>query len=221
MVRRTLVVLVGCFFLTTTSALAQQIEASASIGYSASEGISVDQRSLLGQQYDTLAVDSGASFNFTGGVLFNQNMEAQFLFARQNSRLQADGAAGRLPISELAVYNYMFNFVYNVGGRDAKIRPYFFGGLGATDYSFGQNLLTGSTGNIPGETRFATNWGGGVKYFVAPAIGLQAGLRWTPTYIKSNTTGIWCDPFYGCWPLVNNEYSNQFETSFGVTFRVK
>src|SRR6188472_3667229 len=103
MVRRTLVVLVGCFFLTTTSALAQQIEASASIGYSASEGISVDQRSLLGQQYDTLAVDSGASFNFTGGVLFNQNMEAQFLFARQNSRLQADGAAGRLPISELAV----------------------------------------------------------------------------------------------------------------------
>jgi len=220
MVRRLVIVLVG-FFLLTTSALAQQIEIGAGVGYSASEGITSDQRTLLGQQYDTLAVDSGASFNFTGGVYFNKQAEVQFLFARQNSRLEADGANGKLPLSELAIYNYMFNFVYNWNRHDPKVEPYLFGGIGATDYSFGQDLVTGATGNIPGETRFATNWGGGVKIHLTPMVGAQVGLRWTPTYIRSSSAGVWCDPFYGCWPLVNNQYSNQFETSFGVTVRVK
>jgi hypothetical protein len=46
-------------------------------------------------------------------------------------------------------------------------------------------------------------------------------LRWTPTYIKSDPAGIWCDPFYGCWALSDTQYSNQFETSGGITVRVE
>ena len=123
--------------LVTRLASAQRAEASFNIGYSASEGISSDQRPLLGQLYDTIAVDSGASVNFTFGVNVTPNSQVEFLWARQNSRLQADGAGGKLPFSELAVYNYMFNYVYNLGEHDARVRPYFFGGLGATNYSFG------------------------------------------------------------------------------------
>jgi opacity protein-like surface antigen len=206
--------------LTVVSpALAQRVEASFNVGYSASEGISTDQRPLIGQLYDTLAVDSGASVNLTFGVFFTDQMQGEFLWARQNSRLQADGPGGKLPLSELAVYNYMFNFVYNAGARDARVRPYFFGGIGATNYSFGENLLAGSSGNLDGETRFSTNWGGGVKFYFAPSVGAKVGVRWTPTYIKSDAVGVWCDPFYGCWPLVDNQYSNQFETSGGITVR--
>jgi hypothetical protein len=221
MARRLGLVLIAfsLFLISASSASAQRVEASANVGYSASEGISLDDRVLLGQVYNTLAVDSGASFNFTFGVFATEQAEIEFLFSRQNSRLQADGPSGKLPLSELGVFNYMFNFVYNVGAKDSKIRPYFFGGLGATQYTFGDNLVTGSTGNIESESRFSTNWGGGVKFYFSPRVGAKVGLRWTPTLIKSDAAGVWCDPFYGCWPLVDNDYSNQFETAGGITFR--
>jgi opacity protein-like surface antigen len=211
----------AALLLATPPAFAQGVEASFNVGYSASEGISTENRPILAASYDTLAVDSGASLNFTFGYLFNDNMGVEFLWARQNSRLQADGPAGKLPFSELAVYNYMFNFVYNWGERDARVRPYFFGGIGATNYSFDQLLVaTPLAGTqIESETRFATNWGGGVKFYVSPKVGVKVGLRWTPTYIKSDPAGVWCDPFYGCWQLVDNDYSNQFETAAGITFR--
>ncbi len=179
----------------------------------------VRSRPLLGQLYDTIAVDSGASVNFTFGVNVTPNSQVEFLWARQNSRLQADGPGGKLPFSELGVYNYMFNYVYHLGHNDARVRPYFFGGLGATNYSFGDILVAGAAGNIDGETRFSTNFGGGVKFYFTPKIGAKVGLRWTPTYIKSEAAGVWCDPFYGCWPLVDNQYSNQFETAGGITVR--
>jgi hypothetical protein len=95
----------------------------------------------------------------------------------------------------MAVYNYMFNFVYNWGERDARVRPYVLGGIGATNYSFGSNLVTGSTGDLDGETRFAWNWAGGVKFYFFAEHRSEGGLRWTPTYIKSDAVGIWCDPF--------------------------
>ena len=205
-------------------AFAQRAEASLNLGYSASEGVTSSDRPLLGQQYDTIAVDSGASLNFTFGYFFNDRMEGEFLFARQNSRFQADGPGGKLPVSELAVYNYMFNFVYNWGERDGRVRPYVFGGLGATNYSFSDLLLPvaapiSTSDQIASETRFSTNWGAGVKFYPAPSVGIKAGVRWTPTYIKSDAAGFWCDPFYGCWQLVDNDYANQFETAVGVTFR--
>jgi opacity protein-like surface antigen len=218
MVRRIVFVFLG-LMLVTRVASAQRAEVSFNVGYSASEGITSDERPLLGQLYDTLAVDSGASVNFTFGFNFTPQAQVEFLWARQNSRLQADGPGGKLPFSELAVYNYMFNFVYNYGEPDAKARPYVFGGLGATSYSFGEILVPGATGDIEGETRFSTNFGGGLKFYFSPKVGAKVGVRWTPTYIKSDAVGIWCDPFYGCWPIAETQYSNQFETAGGITFR--
>jgi opacity protein-like surface antigen len=220
MVRRITVMFVALILVAASASAQKKVEASFNVGYGASEGITSDQTPRLGQTYDTLTVDNGASIGLTVGFFVTPKAEVEFLWARQNSRLQAEGpSVSALPLSELAVYNYMGNFVYNFGEHDANVRPYVFGGLGATQYSFGQNLLPGSTGNIPSDTRFSTHWGGGVKFYFTPNIGARAGVRWTPTAVKTNTTGIWCDPFYGCWPITNTQYSNQFETSGGVTFR--
>jgi opacity protein-like surface antigen len=215
-------VLVGFFMSITLWAgrvEAQVVEASVSIGYSASSGIESDRAPLLGQLYDEAAVTSGASFNFTVGGLFGEHAGVEFLFARQNSRLDAEGPGGSLPVSELAVYQYMGNFVYNWGDPDARVRPYASLGLGATNYSFGALLLPNARGDIGSETQFATTWGGGVKFYFTPKVGVKVGLRWTPTYIKSDPAGLWCDPFYGCWELVDPKYSHQFETAGGLTFR--
>jgi opacity protein-like surface antigen len=215
-------IIVG-LMLVAPPVFAQKVEASFNVGYSASEGIDSDQRLILGQVYDKLAVDSGSSFNFTIGALIGPQFQVDFLWGRQNSRLQADGPSGILPFSELAVYSYMGNFVYNFGEHDARVRPYVSGGFGATQYKFDQLLVAtpnaATAGQINSETKFASNWGGGVKLYFTPNVGAKVGLRWTPTYIKSDPAGVWCDPFYGCWQLVNNQYANQFETSAGITLR--
>ena len=205
--------------LVTRLASAQRAEASFNIGYSASEGITSDQRPLFGQLYDTVAVDSGASVNFTFGVNVTPNSQVEFLWARQNSRLQADGPGGKLPFSELACLQ--LHVQLRLSPRPQR-RP---GPAVLLWRPWRDELLVWGhprcrrRGNIDGETRFSTNFGGGVKFYFTPKIGAKVGVRWTPTYIKSEAAGVWCDPFYGCWPLVDNQYSNQFETAGGITVR--
>lgn len=216
---RRIAITVTAVLLTAAPAQAQRVEASFSYGYTASEGIDTDNRTLIGQLLDSIDVESGSGFNFTLGVFATDQMEIEFLWARQSSNLVADGPGGTLDLSELDVDNYHVNFVYNWGARDARVRPFLFGGVGATKYSFGDFLPAVSSDTIESETRFSTTWGGGVKFYFAPSVGAKAMLRWTPTYIKSDPAGVWCDPFFGCWQLVDNQYANQFETSFGVTVR--
>ena len=45
------------------------------------------------------------------------------------------------------------------------------------------------------------------------------GLRWTPTYIKSDAEGYWCDPYWGCYVVGDAQYATQFDINGGVTFR--
>ena len=211
--------IISGLILTAATVSAQGVEASASVGYSASEGVGTSRGPLLGQTFDRLNVVSGGTFNFTFGVFLNERVEVEFLYGLQSSRLDAEGNAPTLQLSELKVNHYMGNFVYNWGTHDTRIRPYFFGGVGATNFAFGQNLLTNSTGSIPNDTQLSTNWGGGVKFMFAPGLGAKLGLRWTPTYMGSSTGGIWCDPFYGCWPVGQHHTVNQFETSGGVVIK--
>ena len=95
----------------------------------------------------------------------------------------------------------------------------FFGGLGATSYSSLSFVgADGKARDIAGQTRLSSTFGGGVKVYRG-SIGARAEMRMTPTYIKSDSTGWWCDPYWGCYILGNVQYSNQFQISGGVTFR--
>ena len=217
MVRRYVVAALAVMLVSTTLS-AQKVEVSFSAGYTLSEGIEVDPRAILGQVYDKAEVVSGPSFNFTGGVYVTPSTLIEFLYGRQSSKLTAEGTT-RTEISELSVDSYHVNIVYHWGDSDAKVRPFFFGGAGATNYSPGNFLLPNVSGKMNGETQFSTNWGAGVKYYPAPKIGIKAQARWIPTYIKSGSAGYWCDPFYGCWVLPDPDYSNQFEMSGGITIR--
>jgi hypothetical protein len=201
-----------------------RVETSFNFGYTPSEGVAASEPRLIGGQlYDKVDPTSGASWNFTFGVFVTSNVEVEFLYSRQESTFQADGNAGQLKLADLSLNNYHGNFVYNFGGGDARIRPFFFGGLGVTQYSPGDLVAlprTTSTDSIDSVMKFSTTWGGGVKFYPAPHVGVKATGRFTPTYIKSEAEGLWCDPFYGvCWVVGDADYANQFEFSGGVTFR--
>jgi hypothetical protein len=79
--------------------------------------------------------------------------------------------------------------------------------------------VTGGTREIGGETQFSTTWGLGVKLYPGRSVGLKLGVRWTPTYIKSDAEGWWCDPYWGCYVVGDAQYSNQFEFAGGLTIR--
>ena len=67
-------------------------------------------------------------------------MEVEFLWSQQTSEFGADGPGGALAISDMKIVNYFGNFVYNWGEGDARMRPFMFGGFGATSYRFGDFL---------------------------------------------------------------------------------
>jgi hypothetical protein len=219
MVRRIAVISVALWSFAVPVG-AQHVEASISGGYTLSEGIETDNRDLLGQIYNKVEVNSGGSVTATFGVYATPRLMFEFLYSRQSSGLTAEGAAGKLEISDLSVENFHGNIVYHFGDAEARIRPFAFGGLGATNYSFGDLQLPGGSGpKIPGNTQFSTTWGAGVKLYLARIVGARFTARWTPTYIKSDAGGYWCDPFYGCWIVPDVDYSNQFDLSGGLTFR--
>ena len=222
MLRKTGLFFLGALLVGVPSAWAQRVEVSFKGGYTASEGVTSADRALVGAQYNAIEPVSGGAFHLTFGVYLTENVQAEFLWGQQSSKLQADGPFGSTEVSKMTINNYMVNFVQNWGASDSKIRPYAFGGLGATNYSIGDLLIdrpAGTQNAVDGSTKFSTNWGGGVKFYFSKNVGASVGLRWTPTYIKSDPAGVWCDPWYGCWQLVDNQYSHQFETAFGLNFR--
>ena len=76
----------------------------------------------------------------------------------------------------------------------------------------------GLTGTTEGDTQFSGTLGAGVKAY-AGNVGVRLGAQWTPTYIKSDSVGWWCDPYWGCYVVGDAQYSNQFQLSAGLTFR--
>jgi hypothetical protein len=230
MVRKsTSALVVACTLASAGLAVAQdhKVEISANAGWVFSEGVTSDPVvGGDGNTYDKIVPKSGAAVAFTFGFLTSENTEVGFQWARQMSQLQAKGTV-TTKIDDMAVDNYHGYFAYNFGERDATVRPYVMLGLGATHYggvSFIASLPTPAAGNaeqrdIPGETRFSGTFGGGVKVYPTPNFGLKLGARWTPTYIRSDAAGWWCDVWWGCYVVGNTQYSNQVEMTGGIVFR--
>jgi len=222
MIRRATFVFVVmfAFFALTTPSFAQdaRVTAGVAVGWTFSDGVSGNTVPAPGGgMYNRLDPVDAFSFNFNIGFLATPQTEVGFLFGRQQSTLQAGGTA-TLDVGDMAISTYHAYFAYNFGEADATIRPYIMGGLGMTDYSDVKSTLSGGR-TLPGPSRFSTTWGAGVKAFISPKAGVQVGVRLTPTYIKSDPGGWWCDPWFGCYLVGDPQYSNQFEFNGGVTFK--
>ena len=194
----------------TARAQDSRVELSATAGWTFSDGVNVgtiDESPIQVGPKDAFSWGARLGFNVT------PNAEIGFLFASQSTDLEATGILNRtIPQT---VYSYHGYFAYNFGDSDAKVRPYVLGGLGATQYG----SLDTPAGTIGGETQFSSTWAVGLKMFPSPKLGLRLETRWTPTYIKTDPAGYWCDPYWGCYTVGEAEFSNQFEFSGGIIIR--
>ncbi len=198
---------------------AKRIEISASISYTFSSGIEVTPVNLGGGLIiDSVGPKNGFSVGLQGDYSLTENFAVGFLWSHQGSELRSDFlGGGTLDFTDLSVSNYHGVITYHLGDEDARIRPFFFGGIGATRYH------PDSIRNFEfdSETRFSTTWGGGIKVFPKPSLGVKLTGRWTPTKISSRPKGIWCSGFYpwSCWVVSNTQHSHQLEFSGGLIFR--
>jgi opacity protein-like surface antigen len=187
-----------------------RVEISGTAGWTFSDGVNVG-----GSDNAAIRVDPKDAFSWGARLGFNltPNVEIGFLFASQATDLQASGVFNRsVPQT---IYNYHGYFSYNFGDTDAAARPYILGGLGATQYG----SLQTAAGDIGGETQFSSTWAAGLKLFPGKNFGIRLEGRWTPTYIKTDPEGYWCDPYWGCYTVGDAEFSNQFELSGGIILR--
>jgi opacity protein-like surface antigen len=197
-----------------------KVEVTGLIGYTLSDGVSGDPyKAGNGQTYDQVDPKDSMHFGFSVGFFLSPSAEVGFLWRRQPTTLQISGTA----VTDLADTNidgYHGYGAYYFGDPENKVHPYIMGGLGMTHYGgISFTKTSGQTSTISGNSQFSTTWGAGVKVNASPNVGMKFGMQWTPTYIKSDAEGWWCDPWWGCYVVGDAQYSNQLEFVGGISFR--
>ena len=207
--------------LAATAAQAQdpRVEISGTAGWTFSDGVTGDAVSVPGLgTFNSIDPQDAFSWGARLGFLVTPNVEVGALFNQQSTKLEIGGTAA-VELADLSVRNYHGYLAYNFGDTDSSVRPYLLGGLGATQYGSISVSVGDAQRDIGGATRFSTTWAAGVKVFPGRSVGVRLEGRWTPTYIKSDAAGWWCDPYWGCYVVGNAQYSNQFELGGGLTLR--
>jgi outer membrane protein W len=204
--------------LAAGSAQAQDptVELSGTAGWIFSDGVSGGTYTVNGEDFTRVDPKDAFSWGARIGFFATPNVEIGGLFDLQSTKVEISGPVNTLDVGDVKVYNYHGYVAYNFGEADASVRPYFQGGLGATQYGA---VALPSGREIGGNTKFSSTWALGVKLYPSKGFGIRLEGRWTPTYIKSDYAGTWCDPYWGCYALADSQYANQFEVSGGINLR--
>ena len=189
-----LTVLISC-----APASAQSWEVSGLAAYTPSAGIEHQAPELSG-----LDIGGGFTYGIQAGRLLTPRWGAEVLWTRQSSGLRLGTDAGTAQLFTMTVRQLHGDVVYHLGAPDARLRPFVFGGLGATFFS---------ADAVESETKFSLDAGGGVKFFLSRMIGARAHVRYTPTFIN-DPSDTFCDPFGFCQGVLH-----QIEFSGAVVLR--
>jgi len=205
---------------TTARAQAPKVEITGLIGWTFADGVSGDPvMAANGQTYDRVDPKDSVNFGFQFGVFLSPSAEVGFMWRRQATEAEISGTRTDT-LGDLNVDGYHGYFAYYFLDPEAKARPYILGGIGATNYgSVSYTRADGSAASTEGNAQFSFTWGAGLKVNATPNVGMKFGIQWTPTYIKSDAEGWWCDPWWGCYVVGDAQYSNQFEIMGGISFR--
>jgi len=197
-----------CLFLAP--AAGQNFEITPHVGGQINGGLD-----LSTSIFHRIEVGNSLNYGVTVGALLGEHYGLEFQWNKTDAetRAQPIGAVQSIKVFNLSQNQYMANFVAHLTDREAKMRPFFFFGLGAS-------ALDPDRGGVKGATRFAFSLGGGAKYNLSKHFGLRGQMKWAPTYITTTNGGYWCDPFWGgCWLVGNDHYLHEFDITGGFTVR--
>jgi opacity protein-like surface antigen len=152
-----------------------------------------------------LKIGDGFTWGLQGARLFGARWGAEVLWTDQRSALKLETEGGSSDLFKLTIRQLHGDVLYHFASADARLRPFVFGGLGATFFS---------ADDLESETKFSFGLGGGVKYFAWNAIGIRAHVRYKPTMLNDEDAADFCDPFGFCQSGLS-----QFEFAGGVVVR--
>jgi len=221
MFRKVLVAMLLILAVTSAAwAQSPKVEISGLVGYTSADGVSGDPiKAGNGQTYDRVDPKNSIMYGFSVGFFVSPNAEIGFLWRRQATELTVSGTSAD-KLSDINIDGYHGYGAYYFGDPEAKARPYIMGGIGMTRYGdVSWTQAGGVQKSVSGNSQFSTTWGAGLKVNASPNVGVKFGIQWTPTYIKSDAAGWWCDPWWGCYVIGDAQYSNQFEFVGGLSFR--
>ena len=190
-------------------------------GYTFAEGAKgKDFHAGNGQIYNRADPADSGHFGFSVGVAEGHG-EYGFLYRYNPSQLQVSGSA-TTTIGDMAISNYHGYLSYYFGDPDGRMHYYVTAGAGASHFS--KVTFTpagGSATSIGGRTEFSATFGAGIRAMLSDRFGLRFGVQFTPIYLTADPGTQWCDPYWGCYLVGNNQYANQVDVTAGVTFRFK
>lgn len=203
---------------SVASAQDPRVEIGANAGWTFSDGVSGSPDDSALEDYTRIDPVDNKAFGLTIGFFATPQVEVGFLWERQVTSLEIGGLS-TADLGDFNIDNFHGYVAYNFGETDAKVRPFLLGGLGATAYGGISTNFLGVSVDRDGDTQFSSTWGAGLKLYPSKNVGIKLMARWTPTYIKSDTEGVWCDPWYGCYTYGDAQYSNQYSLTGGLTLR--
>ena len=178
----------------------QSVEVSGLVGYTPSTSLANQAPEL-----NDTGIRGGFTWGLQGGWLLTPRWGIEALWTRQSSAQTIETDAGSAELFSMTVQQLHGDVVYHLRPADARLRPFVFGGLGATFFS---------ADDLPSETKFSLGLGAGVKYFRWDALGVRAHFRYKPTMMNDEDAADFCDPFGFCQGTLS-----QVEFAGGVVVR--
>jgi len=187
--------------LTCQRAEAQSWEASAFAGYTPS--VEIDRRP---PELNQLDASGGFTWGLQAARLFTTHWGAEALWTQQKSSLQGGTpSAGTFDFFSMTIRQLQGHVLYEFGAGDKVLRPFVFGGLGATFFT---------ASDLQSETKVSIDYGAGLNYFAWRKIGVRAHIRFKPTALHDTSAGDVCDPFGFC-----QSWLSQIEFAAGAVIR--
>jgi outer membrane protein W len=181
-------------------ASAQSSEMSGLVGFTPSAGLDRQAPEL-----DDLAIRSGMTWGTQFTHFFTPQWGVDVTWTQQASALELVTSAGAADLYSMTLSQLQADVVYQFGDADARLRPFVFGGAGATFFT---------ARDLESETKAAFGFGGGIKYFRWRSVGFRGQFRYKPTWLNDDPEGDFCDPFGFC-----QGWLHQAEIVAGVIIR--
>ncbi len=168
--------------ISSGAAWAQSWEASGFAGFTPSVGLEP------APELTEVNIRGGFTWGVQGARFFTPRWGAEVVWMQQASALEVGTSAGTADLFSITLAQLHANLVYQFGADGERLRPFVFGGAGATFLS---------ADDLETATKASFGLGGGLKYFPWATVGVRGQIRYKPTWLDDDVEGV-CDPLGFC-----------------------
>ena len=171
--------------LAAIPAYAQQsFEVAPLIGYTTAAGL--DQTA---DDVDDLTIDDALTLGARTAYFFMPNLAVEALWTYQSTSVSVSSGGREAALLDMTANHVFGNLVYHFADRQARWRPFVFGGAGAALYV---------SDGLDSEGKFTWDVGGGAQWWMRDGFGIEGRAGLTSTIMGGSENDEFCGPFTFC-----------------------